>query len=53
MKLKALVHEAKEGGYWAEAPAIPGSASQGESIEELLRNLQEVVEGCLYEDAPG
>lgn len=47
MKIKIVVHEAEEGGYWAEVPAIPGCASQGESIEELLRNLAEAIEGCL------
>ena len=47
MKLKVIVHEAEEGGYWAEVPAIPGCATQGESYEELLRNLREAVEGCL------
>ncbi len=24
MKIKAIVHEAEEGGFWAEVPAIPG-----------------------------
>ena len=47
MKLKVIVHEAKEGGYWAEVPAIPGCATQGESFEELLKNLYEAIEGCL------
>lgn len=47
MKIKAVVHEAEEGGYWAEVPAIPGCASQGDTFEELLRNLQEAVEACL------
>ena len=47
MKLKVIVHEAEEGGYWAEAPAIPGCATQGETFEELLKNLYEAVEGCL------
>ena len=47
MKLKVIVHEAEEGGYWAEVPAIPGCVSQGESMEELLQNLREAVEGCL------
>ena len=28
MKLKVVVHEAEEGGYWAEVPAIPGCATQ-------------------------
>jgi len=47
MKIKVIVHEAEEGGYWAEVPAIPGCATQGETFEELLKNLYEAVEGCL------
>jgi predicted RNase H-like HicB family nuclease len=47
MKVKVIVHEAEEGGYWAEVPSIPGCATQGETFEELLRNLYEAVEGCL------
>lgn len=50
MKIKVIVHEAEEGGYWAEVPAIPGCAAQGETFEELLRNLREAVEGCLSVD---
>jgi len=50
MKLKVIVHEAEEGGYWAEVPAIPGCATQGETFEELLKNLYEAVEGCLSVD---
>jgi predicted RNase H-like HicB family nuclease len=50
MKLKVVVHEAEEGGYWAEVPAIPGCATQGETFEELLKNLYEAVEGCLSVD---
>lgn len=50
MKLKVIVHEAEEGGYWAEAPAIPGCVTQGETFEELLANLYEAVEGCLSVD---
>ena len=50
MKLKVIVHEAQEGGFWAEVPAIPGCATQGETFEELLQNLYEAVEGCLSVD---
>jgi len=50
MKIKVVVHEAEEGGYWAEVPAIPGCATQGETFEELLQNLYEAVEGCLGVD---
>jgi len=47
MKLKVIVHEAEEGGFWAEVPSIPGDATQGETFEELLKNIYEAVEGCL------
>ncbi len=50
MKLKVILHEAEEGGYWAEVPSIPGCATQGNSMEELLQNLYEAVEGCLSVD---
>ena len=50
MKLKAIVHQAEEGVYWAEVPAIQGCATQGETLEELLANLQEAVEACLSVD---
>ena len=47
MKLQVVIHEAEEGGYWAEVPSIPGCATQGDSFEELLNNLYEAIEGCL------
>ena len=50
MKLKVIIHEAEEGGYWAEVPSIPGCATQGDSMEDLLQNLYEAVEGCLSVD---
>lgn len=50
MTLKIVVHEAEEGGYWAEVPAIPGCATQGETLEELMANVREAVEACLSVD---
>jgi len=47
MKLKAIVHEAEEGGYWAEVPAIPGCSTQGDTYDELIQNFHEAIEGCL------
>lgn len=47
MKIKVVIHEADEGGYWAEVPALPGCATQGESFEELLQNLYEAIEAWL------
>lgn len=50
MKIKVVVHDAEDGGYWAEVPAIPGCVTQGETFEDLLRNLYEAVEACLSVD---
>ena len=50
MKLKVVVHNAEEGGFWAEVPAIPGCMTQGDTLDELLQNLYEAVEGCLSVD---
>ena len=41
MRLKVVVHEADEGGFWAEVPAIAGCATEGDTFEELLTNLYE------------
>jgi predicted RNase H-like HicB family nuclease len=50
MKIKVIIHEAEEGGYWAEVPSITGCATQGETFEELLINLYEAVDACLSVD---
>ena len=50
MKVKVVIHEAQEGGYWAEVPAIPGCVTQGESFEELLKNLYEAVDAAMSVD---
>ena len=45
--IKAVLHEAKEGGYWAEVPALPGCISEGDNLEELKSNLKEAITGWL------
>ena len=47
MKLKAIIHEAEEGGYWAEVPALPGCVTQGDTKEELEENLREAIHAWL------
>lgn len=52
MNIKVVVHEAEEGGFWGEAPALPGCASQGETLDELMANMREAIEGWLAVDVP-
>jgi predicted RNase H-like HicB family nuclease len=47
MKMKVIIHEAEEGGYWAEVPALPGCFSEAETMEEMLANIKEAITGCL------
>lgn len=47
MKLKAIIHPAEEGGFWAEVPALPGCVTQGETKEEVEANLQEAISAWL------
>jgi predicted RNase H-like HicB family nuclease len=47
MKLKVIIHEAEEGGHWAEVPALPGCFSQGETLDEIMENIREAAEGWL------
>ncbi len=52
MTLQAIVHEAEEGGFWAEVPALPGCVTQGESLEEVEANLREAIQGWLAVETP-
>jgi len=47
MKIRAVVHKADEGGFWAEVSSIPGCATQGETMGELKENLREAIDGCV------
>jgi predicted RNase H-like HicB family nuclease len=47
MKLKVIIHEERNGGYWAEIPSLPGCFTQADTMEELISNIYEAVEGYL------
>lgn len=53
MKIKIVVHEAEEGSYWAEVPAIPGCATEGDTMDEPMANLRDAIEGCLSVEVEG
>ena len=46
-RARTCLHRAE---IWAEVPAIPGCATQGETFEELLQNLYEAIERGLSVD---
>ena len=47
MKIRAIIHPAEEGGYWAKVPALPGCISEGDTTEEVIANLKDAIEGWL------
>lgn len=50
MTLKAIIHNAEEGGFWAEVPALPGCLTQGETLAEVKANLREAIDLWLSVD---
>lgn len=42
-----VVHEAEEGGYWAEFPELEGCFTQAETLDALRANAKEAVTGHL------
>lgn len=44
MEYTVIVHDAEEGGYWVEGPALPGCLSQGKTIEPALSCIKEAIE---------
>ena len=49
-KLTAYIERDSESGlYVAIVPAIPGAHTQAETLDELQKNLREVIELCLEE----
>lgn len=47
MKIKAIIHPADEGGYWAEVPALPGCITEGDNLDEIMDNLKDAIQGWL------
>ena len=50
MNIKVRIHDAEEGGFWAEVPALPGCVSQGETLDETIANIREAINGWLDAD---
>jgi predicted RNase H-like HicB family nuclease len=45
--IKALAVQEADGGYSVIIPALPGCVTEGDDIEDVQRNIVEVVEGWL------
>jgi predicted RNase H-like HicB family nuclease len=47
VKFNVVLEKEEEGGYSVHCPAIKGCHSQGDTIEEAIKNIKEAIEGCL------
>ncbi|MBE9141681.1 type II toxin-antitoxin system HicB family antitoxin [Planktothrix mougeotii] len=44
-----VIERDEEGIYMGEVPQLKACYSQGETIDELIQNIREVIEMCLEE----
>jgi predicted RNase H-like HicB family nuclease len=47
MTFTVVIHQEPTGGFWGEVPALPGCYSQADTVEGLLENVREAIEGVL------
>ncbi len=48
MELKIVLEEQEEGGYTVFVPALPGCISEGDTLEEAIKDIKEAI--ILYLD---
>ena len=46
-----LIERDEDGTFVGEVPQLRGCYSQGKTLDELMKNIQEVIELCLEEQA--
>ena len=44
MKFRVLLEPSDEGGYTVYVPTLPGCVSEGDTVDEAMRNIREAIE---------
>jgi predicted RNase H-like HicB family nuclease len=44
MRYTVILQREEDGGYVATVPALPGCVSQGDTREDVLKNIEEAIE---------
>lgn len=44
MRFKVVLEPSDEGGYTVYVPSLPGCISEGETVEEALKNIREAIQ---------
>ena len=50
MKLRVVLEPSEDGGYTVYVPSLPGCISEGDTIEEAIKNIKEAIELYLESD---
>ena len=53
MNYQVIIHDAEEGGYWAEVTGMPGCYSQGETLAETKASPTFLIIGKLEKVSTG
>ncbi len=51
MDFYVVIEKDEDGFYVGEVPALKGCYAQGKNVEELMKNMREVIEMCIEEEA--
>jgi predicted RNase H-like HicB family nuclease len=52
MKFRIVLEPGDQGGFTVYVPALPGCISEGDTLEEAVRNSKEAIELYLEEEEP-
>jgi predicted RNase H-like HicB family nuclease len=44
MKFQVVLEPSDDGGYTVYVPALPGCISEGDTVDEAMRNIREAIE---------
>ena len=50
MDIKVILEEQEEGGYTAYVPALSGCISEGDTLEEVTKNIREAIELYFFQE---
>jgi len=48
-----IIEQDEDGGYIGKVPELQGCLSQGDTLDELMKNIKEAIELCLEVEAEG